>query len=417
MLTEKQLRMAVARDKAYKLADGQGLQFVVNPNGSKRWQLRFRFDGRDRLAGLGSYPEVTLAEARDKRDDYRRQIRQGIDPIEYKRLAKAARQVARENTFKAAADAWFVTWSLARSVRHADYVRRRLETDVFPIIGKRPVADITAPEIVMMLKKIEQRGALDIAKRAYQTTGQIFRYAIAHGLCERNPAADIKPGDVLASARSTNFARIDVRELPELLRRIEAYQGAPVTRMAIKLIALTFVRTSELIGARWVEIDWEAKQWRIPAERMKMKTAHIVPLSRQALEVLEVLSTVTGKDELLFPGERSRKKPMSNNTILKALERMGYKGRMTGHGFRGLASTILHEQGYPHEHIELQLAHQERNRVSASYNHAQYLKPRAELMQAWADYLDQCFGRHVRSAPKPQSTALVSQPISTPVQP
>lgn len=406
MLTDKQLRMAVPKDKPFKLTDSQGLHCVIMPNGAKRWQLRFRLDGRERLAGLGSYPEVTLAEARDKRDDYRRQIRQGIDPIEQKRLAKAARQVARENTFKAVASAWFGSWSVARSPRHAEYVQRRLEADVFPVIGKRPVAEITAPEIVMLLKRIEQRGALDIAKRAYQTTGQIFRYAVAHGLCERNPAADIKPGDVLASSRPTNFARIDARELPGLLRHIEAYQGAPVTRLAIKLIALTFVRTSELIGARWDEIDWDARQWRIPAERMKMKTPHIVPLSRQAIEVLEVLKTVTGKHELLFPGERSRRKPMSNNTILKALERMGYKGRMTGHGFRGLASTILHEQGYPHEHIELQLAHQERNRVSASYNHAQYLQPRAELMQAWADHLDRCLGRNVRELPRRQSTAV-----------
>jgi integrase len=240
-----------------------------------------------------------------------------------------------------------------------------------------------------MVKAIEKRGALDIAKRCHQMAGQIFRYAIAHGLAERNPASDIKPSDVLASRRKTNYARVDSKELPALLRAIEAYQGTPVTRLAIKLLALTFVRTSELIDAKWDEFDLQAGQWRIPAERMKMRTEHIVPLSLQAIQILQILHGITGHSELLFPGERDHAKPLSNNTILKALERMGYKGRMTGHGFRGLASTILHEQGFDHAHIELQLAHQERNAVSAAYNHATYIKQRAKMMQWWASYLDQ----------------------------
>jgi integrase len=220
-------------------------------------------------------------------------------------------------------------------------------------------------------------------------TGQVFRYAIAHGMAERNPAGDVKPSDILPSRRQTNYARIDAKELPALLRAIEAYQGTPVTRLAIKLLALTFVRTGELIAARWDEFDLQAGQWRIPAERMKMRTEHIVPLSLQAIQILQVLYSITGHSKLLFPGERNHGKPMSNNTILKALERMGYKGRMTGHGFRGLASTILHEQGFDHAYIELQLAHQERNAVSAAYNHATYLKQRAKIMQWWSDYLGQ----------------------------
>jgi integrase len=240
-----------------------------------------------------------------------------------------------------------------------------------------------------MMKAIQRGGALDIAKRCYQMTGQVFRYAIAHGIAERNPAVDVKPSDILPSRRQTNYARVEAKELPALLRAIEAYQGTPVTRLAIKLLALTFVRTSELIGARWDEFDLQAGQWRIPAERMKMRTEHIVPLSLQAIQILQILHSITGKSELLFPGERNHGKPMSNNTILKALERMGYKGRMTGHGFRGLASTILHEQGFDHAHIELQLAHQERNAVSAAYNHALYLKQRAKMMQWWANYIDQ----------------------------
>ncbi len=220
-------------------------------------------------------------------------------------------------------------------------------------------------------------------------TGQVFRYAIAHGIAERNPASDIKPSDILPSRRQTNYSRVDAKELPSLLRAIEAYKGTPVTRMAIKLLALTFVRTSELIDARWDEFDLQAGQWRIPAERMKMRIEHIVPLSMQAIQILQILHGITGHSELLFPGERDHGKPMSNNTILKALQRMGYKGRMTGHGFRGLASTILHEQGFDHAHIELQLAHQERNAVSAAYNHATYIKQRAKMMQWWANYVVQ----------------------------
>ncbi|NBO56240.1 MAG: integrase, partial [Actinobacteria bacterium] len=209
------------------------------------------------------------------------------------------------------------------------------------------------------------------------------------GIAERNPAGDVKPSDILPSRRQTNYARVDAKELPALLRAIEAYQGTPVTRLAIKLLALTFVRTSELIGARWEEFDLRAGQWRIPAERMKMRTEHIVPLSIQAIQILQILHGVTGHSKLLFTGERDHSKPISNNTILKALERIGYKGRMTGHGFRGLASTILHEQGFEHAHIELQLAHQERNQVSAAYNHATYIKQRAKMMQWWGNYLEQ----------------------------
>ena len=260
---------------------------------------------------------------------------------------------------------------------------------MFPVIGTRPIAEVQAPELVKMMKAIQNRGALDIAKRCFQMTGQVFRYAIAHGIAQRNPASDIKPGDILPSRRQTNYARVDAKELPGLLRAIEAYQGTPVTRMAIKLLALTFVRTSELIGAKWNEFDLQAGQWRIPAGRMKMRTEHIVPLSLQAIQILQILHGITGQSELLFPGERDHSKAISNNTILKALERMGYKGRMTGHGFRGLASTVLHEQGFDHAHIELQLAHQERNAVSAAYNHALYLKQRAKMMRWWGDYLDQ----------------------------
>ena len=388
MLTDTRIKTAKPQAKLYKLTDERGLHLSVYPNASKLWQMRYRTEGKERTASLGKYPEVSLAEAREKRDQMRKLIAKGIDPVQSQKAAKEAKKLAQTNSFEAVARTWFEGWSAARSPRHAEYVIRRLEADVFPVIGSRPVSEIQAPELVKMMKAIQHRGALDIAKRCYQMTGQVFRYAIAHGIAERNPVSDIKPSDILPSRRQTNYARVDAKELPSLLRAIEAYKGTPVTRLAIKLLALTFVRTSELIGARWEEFDLQAGQWRIPAQRMKMRTEHIVPLSLQTVQILQILHGITGHSKLLFPGERDHGRTMSNNTILKGLERMGFKGRMTGHGFRGLASTVLHEQGFDHAHIELQLAHQERNAVSAAYNHATYIKQRAKMMQWWGDYLD-----------------------------
>jgi integrase len=390
MLSDTGVRKAKPAAKAYKLTDGRGLHLLIQPTGGKLWQFRYRFQGKERTASIGSYPEVSLADAREIRDALRKLTAKGLDPIAVKRADKAAKLEASEYTFEKVARQWYEHWKGPKNPRHAGYVLARLEADVFPAIGSRPVAEILAPELVEMVKTIEKRGALDIAKRCLQMTGQIFRYAIAHGIggTTRNPATDIKPTDVLAPRRKENYARVDTKELPLLLRKIEAYQGTPTTRLAIKLMALTFVRTGELIGARWEEFDLEAARWDIPASRMKMKTPHIVPLSTQAIDVLKTLHTITGDRALLFPGERDHDKPMSNNTILGALDRMGYKGKMTGHGFRGVASTILHEHGFPHDHIELQLAHMERNEVSAAYNHAQYLTQRAAMMAWWGEFVE-----------------------------
>lgn len=382
-LTDLQIRKEKPTDKPRKLSDGGGLYLLVNQTG-KYWRWKYRFEGKEKVMALGVYPEITLAEAREAHQRARKLLATGVDPVaDRKQQATQAK-----TTFQQVAQAWWKHWSPSRSARHAGYVMRRLEADVFPALGKRPVDEIQAPELVKMTRAIEERGALDIAKRSLQTCGQVFRYAIAHGHAIRNPATEIRPGDILTIRKKQNYARLDAKELPELLRHIEVYQGSSVTRLAMKLMAMTFVRTSELIGARWEEFDLDNARWDIPAERMKMKTPHIVLLSHQAVQLLRNLHTLTGHRALLFPGERSHEKPMSNNTILKALERMGYKGRMTGHGFRGIASTVLHEQGWPHEHIELQLAHQERDDTSAAYNHALYLKPRAEMMQWWSDYLD-----------------------------
>jgi integrase len=340
------------------------------------------------MLSLGVYPSVTLKNARSKQAQFKELLSKGIEPSQHRQEQKQKEALAAENSFEAVARQWWDNWKSTRSERHAHYVIRRLEADIFPVIGRKPINVITAPVLLMAIKKIESRGALDIAKRALSTCGQVFRYAVAHGLAERNPAADIKPSDVLKPTKKTNYARIDQKELPELLRKIETYDGQPLTKLALQLMALTFVRTSELIGAKWEEIELNARLWRIPAERMKMKTPHIVPLSDQAIALLEQIKELSGENLLLFPGERGEGKSMSNNTILYALYRMGYHSRMTGHGFRGIASTILHERGYLHDHIELQLAHSKRNGVSAAYDHAVYLEPRARMMQDWADYLD-----------------------------
>ena len=387
-LTDTAIKQLKPTDTPRKVADEKGLFLLIKPQGSKLWRWKFRHQGKEKLMALGMYPDVSLAQAREKRDDGRKLLAAGVDPMDRRREVKVAQQIAMEDSFEAVARKWWDSWKTARSSRHADYVKRRLEGDVFPIIGHRPVAQLEASELVAMVKRIEKRGALDIAKRSMQTCGQVFRYAIAHGKAARNPATDIRPSDVLPPRKKENYARVDAKELPDLLRKIEVYQGASITRAALKLMAMTFVRTSELIAAQWSEFDLVAARWDIPAERMKMKTPHIVPLSAQAVTLLRSLHTLTGHRALLFPGERDPKKPMSNNTILKALERMGYKGKMTGHGFRGVASTLLHEQGFDHSHIELQLAHQERDAVSASYNHAFYLAQRARMMQSWSDYLD-----------------------------
>ncbi len=387
-LTDTEIRKAKAKDKAYRMSDGSGLYLWITPAGGKLWRWAYEFDRKEKLMSFGKYPDVSLALARERHGEARKLLATGVDPMAQRKVEKTAQMASSVNSFQSVASLWMAHWRDGKSPRHVDSVDRRMKADILPCLGARPIAEIEAPELVAMTQAIEQRGARDIAKRALETTGQVFRYAIAHGHARRNPASEIRPSDILKSTRKVNYARVDAKELPQLLKAIELYRGTPLTRLAIKLMALTFVRTGELIGAKWAEFDIEAARWDIPAERMKMRTPHIVPLAKQAIEVLEMLRTLTGESEWLFPGDRKAAKPMSNNTILKALERMGYKGRMTGHGFRGLASTVLHERGYAHDHIELQLAHAPRNAVSAAYNHALYLEPRAKMMQDWADFLE-----------------------------
>jgi len=381
MLTDTQVRAARATENPYKLADSRGLYLQVNPNGGRYWRFNYRFNGKQKTLALGTYPDVSLARARERHYEARRELAEGIDP-------GAAKQ-ALSRDFETVARAWLAHWRPGRSERYVDYVVTRLEGDIFPGIGARPVAELTAAEFRDAVRKVERRGASEIARRLLQNCGQIMRYAVANDLAPRNPVAEVKPSDILKARKKRNYPRVTARELPDLLRAIDGYAGGEHTRLALQLMALTFVRTSELIGARWPEFDLKDSRWDIPAERMKMKTPHVVALSKQAQAILERLQAISFDREFVFPGDLNPHKPMSNNTLLFALYRMGYRSRMTGHGFRGVASTILHEQGWPHEHIELQLAHQERNAVSAAYNHALYLEPRAKMMQAWADHLDQ----------------------------
>lgn len=382
-LSDVAIRQAKPQDKPYKLSDGAGLYLLVNQSG-KYWRYDYRYADKRKTIAYGVYPMLTLAAARDLHLQAKRQLQAGIDPM-------AERQEERQTaglTFLKVAEHWREQWSVGKTAKHDADVWRRLELDVFPDIGDIPVAALTTAHVRDCVKAIERRGALDIAKRQLQKCSQIMRYAVAHDLVERNPVADVQPSDILPARKKRNYARLDAKDLPQLLQDIDDYVGGEHTRLALRLMALTFVRTSELIGAKWQEFDLPGKRWDIPAERMKMRTPHIVPLSRQAIAVLQALRAVSYGREYVFPADTGKPTHMSNNTILYALYRMGYRGRMTGHGFRGMASTILHEQGWPHTHIELQLAHQERDDVSAAYNHALYLAPRMKMMQAWANHLD-----------------------------
>ena len=379
MLTDTQLSKSRPRPTPYRMTDGKGLYLVVTPSGGRLWRWKYRFEGREKLMALGQYPDVSLLKARERHAEGRRLLADGIDPMVERKATKTAEVAV--TSFAGIAGLWLAHWGVNKSPKHIAGTVRRLKANVFPYIGSKDIGTIEPPDLVAMIKAIEARGVGDLAKRALQTVGQVFRYGIAHGHCKRNPVADIKPSDVLKPVRRSNMARIGASELPALLRAINNYPGAVDTRLAVRLMALTFVRTSELMGAKWSEIDWAGRRWNIPAERMKMRKPHIVPLASQTIAALRYLNEAGLSGEHLFPG-------MSTNAILYAISRMGFKGVMTGHGFRGLASTLLHEQGWPHDHIELQLAHAPRNAVSAAYNHALYLSQRAEMMQSWADFLE-----------------------------
>ncbi len=392
-LTDAACRVATSEGRPYKRhTDAAGLYLEVTAAGAKLWRWKYRSRGHEKRLALGAYPAVGLAEARRKRDDARRLLEAGTDPGEARRDTRRAALTLSERSFETVARRWLEDWGHGKSPRHVGYVRRRLESDAFPVLGHKAVGELMAPDFVHMAKRIEARGVRDLPRRVLESCSQIMRYAVAQGLAARNPVADVKPSDVLKAHAQENYARVELDELPKLLRAIETYAGAPRTRLAMRLLALTACRTGELIGARWAEFNLEAAEWRVPAERTKKRRLHVIPLSRQALEVLALLQTLRwaggGPETLLFPGERDHDKPMSNNTLLMMLRRLGYFGRMTGHGWRGLFSTWAHESGYAPQVVEAALAHVKRDKVAAAYNHAKHLPERRGLLQAWADHLD-----------------------------
>jgi integrase len=385
-LSDAKVRNAKPGLKPYKLTDGEGMFLLVAPTGSKYWRLRYSYGGKEKLLALGVYPVVSLMDAREKRFAARKLLAAGLDPSDAKREAKRQIKLKVANTFEAVAREWFEQRKHEWVDKYGERLMARMETYAFPKIGHRPIADLTAPDILEMLRVVEAKGVLDTTHRVMQTTGQIFLYAIATGRAVRNPVPDLR-GAIKAPV-TKHHAYLKPRELPEFLRRLEAYEGADLTKHALRLLLLTFVRTTELRAAKWSEIDFERAEWRIPEERMKMREQHIVPLSRQSLEILHKLKPISGFREHIFPNVKHPLSFMSENTMLYALYRMGYHLRTTGHGFRSTASTVLNENGFEADVIERQLAHSERNAVRAAYNHAQYLSERRRMMQWWADYLD-----------------------------
>lgn len=395
-LTNTACKNAKPKEKQYKLSDGGGLFLLIKPNGSRYWRMKYRVGGKEKLLAFGVYPEVTLLEARNKRQEARKLLRADTDPAQAKREEKRLSILNLQNNFEAVARYWHENKKHTWTAQYGINVIRRLEADIFPILGKRPIADIEPPEMLDAIRQIEKRGALDVSKRIAQVCGQIFRYGIATGKAKRNPVADIK--DAFKPNIKGHFAAIDADGIPEFVRVLDRNDARlfPITRIAIRLMMLTFVRTGNLINARWEDFDLENAMWIIPAEHMKQRLAaklnpknnHHVPLCRQAIDLLNELRMYSPGD-LLFPGRSNYKIPMSNNTILGALKRMGYKGEMTGHGFRALAMSTLKEKlGYRHEVVDRQLAHAHKNAVDGAYDRAKFLDERKVMMQVWADYLD-----------------------------
>jgi len=386
-LTDLAVRNAKPCSKPRKLFDSRGLFLMVTPAGGRWWRFKYRFDGKEKLLSLGTYPDVSLKLARDRRDDARTLVAKGIDPAQARRASKEAGQA--EDTFEFVAQEWFAKFSPQWAYSHSSKIIRRLERDIFPWIGSRTIGSIKAPELLKLFRRIEGRGALETAHRAKQNCGQVFRYAIATGRADRDPITDLR--GALPRPRPRHHPSItEPKAFGALLRAIKGYRGSIVTRCALQMAPLVFVRPGELRQAEWSEFDLKNAEWRIGAERMKERQQHIVPLAKQALEILSVIHPVSGEGRYVFPGVRSSSRPMSENTVNAALRALGYSGsEMTGHGFRSTASTLLNEQGWSHDAIERQLAHGERNTVRAAYNYAEYLSERRVMMQAWADYLDQ----------------------------
>jgi integrase len=384
MLNDTRVRTVKSREKAFKLSDERGLFLLVTPTGGRLWRLKYRVHRREKLISLGAYPDVTLKRAREKRDAARRLLADGVDPS----VQRQAERAALAQSFEGVAKEWLELQTKSLAAETTSILNARLDSGLYPYIGSRPISAITPQELLGALRRIEARGRHETAHRVRALAGRVFRYAVATGRAQHDVAADLK--GALAPVKSKNFASVtDPVRVGELMRAIHGYGGQPVTALALKLAPLVFVRPGELRAAEWPEFDLVNAEWRIPGTRMKMGEPHIVPLSRQALAILRELQPFARGGRYLFPSLRTRDRPMSDNTINAALRRLGYTSEeQTGHGFRSMASTLLNEQGFPPDVIELQLAHAERNKVRAAYNKAQRLPERRKMMQAWANYLD-----------------------------
>lgn len=395
-LTDVEIRSAVAREKQYRLADGAGMYLEVRTNGGRYWRLKYRFAGKEKALTLGAYPAVSLKEARIKRDEAKRQIADGIDPSLAKQAAKRSKRLNAENSFEAIAREWQMKYAPTWSEGHGARILRRLEVDAFPWIGSNPIADLTPPDVLEVLRRVERRGAIETAHRLCVNISQVMRYAVATGRAGRDITTDLR--GALSPVQKTHFAAItDPVKVAELLRAIDGYRGTLPVSCALRLAPLLFQRPGELRNAEWTEFDLDTGIWQIPSDRMKRTkqgkasgSAHIVPLSSQAIAILAELRPATGDAKFLFPSVRTKDRPMSDNTVNAALRRLGYdNGMMTGHGFRAMARTILDEVlNVPATIIEAQLAHSVKDPLGRAYNRTAHLPQRKEMMQRWADYLD-----------------------------
>ncbi|WP_311748962.1 tyrosine-type recombinase/integrase [Proteus terrae] len=377
-LTDIQIRKANPKEKPYTLNDGNGLSLLVEPNGSKGWRFRYRFAGKPKMISLGVYGQVTLAEARKKRDEAKKQLAENINPSDARKSEKIALRYATENTFYAVAMEWHSSKCSTWSDGYASEILRCFENDIFPYIGKRPIDQIVPLELLAVLQKIEKRGALEQANKIRRRCGEVFRYAVITGRVKYNPAPDLAGAMNKPETKHFPFLRED--EIPDFVKALNNYQGSKITKYATQLLMLTGVRTVELRLAEWSEFDFDNAIWEIPKERMKKRRPHLVPLSPQVITILNELKVITGYYPLLFPGRNDVRKPISEASINKVIEKIGYKGRLTGHGFRHMMSTILHEKGFDSAWIELQLAHVDKNSIRGIYNHALYLENRMKMM-------------------------------------
>ncbi|MFK9600931.1 tyrosine-type recombinase/integrase [Escherichia coli] len=384
-LTDIQIKRAKPQDKPYTMNDGHGLSLLIKPDGSKGWRFRFRFAGKARLMSFGSYELVSLAEAREKRDTARKQVANGIDPVEERKAQKLAQKLSTENSFESVSREWHAAKADRWTIAYREEIIKTFEQDVFPFIGKRPISEIKPLELLEVLKRIEKRGALEKTRKVRQRCGEVFRYAIITGRAEYNPAPDL--AIALAIPKQKHHPFLSAEELHHFVRDLESYTGSIITKNATKILMMTGVRTQEMRFATWSEIDLIKGIWEIPAERMKMRRPHIVPLSSQVIELFKQLQPITSDYPYVFIGRNDRRKPISKESVNQVIESLGYKGRTTGHGFRHTLSTILHEMGFESAWIEIQLAHVDKNTIRGTYNHALYLDKRKYMMQKYSDFL------------------------------